>query len=79
MKSEEEIADDGIEHGNRKLVPVVARHGQMLDTGDYISMNMYGSIGKLVEGRTRNEIHNSNRARDEGFEISEEIDATTDI
>ena len=79
MKSDEEIADDGVEAGNRKLVPVVARHGEMLDSGDYISMNMYGSIGKLVEGRTRNEIHNSNRARDEGFEINEEIDTTTDI
>ena len=79
MKSEEEVADDGIENGNRKLVPVVARHGQMLDTGDYINMNMYGSIGKIVEGRTRNDIHNSNRARDEGFETSEDIDATTDI
>ena len=73
MKSEEEIADDGAENGNRKLVPVVARHGQMLDSGDYISMNMYGSIGKLVEGRTRNEIHTSNRNRDEGFEIDDEI------
>ena len=79
MKSDEEVADDGIEHGNRKLVPVVARHGEMLDSGDYISMNMYGSIGKIAEGRTRNEIHNSNRARDEGFEINEEVDAATDI
>ena len=73
MKSEEEIADDGIEHGNRKLVPVVARHGEMLDSGDYISMNMYGSIGKIAEGRTRNEIHNSNRNRDEGFEVDADL------
>ena len=73
MKSEEEIADDGVEHGNRKLVPIVARHGQMLDAGDYISMNMFGSIGKLVEGRTRNDIHNSNRNRDQGFEIDEDV------
>ena len=73
MKSDEEIADDGVEAGNRKLVPVVARHGEMLDSGDYISMNMYGSIGKLVEGRTRNEIHNSNRNRDEGFEVDADL------
>ena len=73
MKSDEEIADDGVEAGNRKLVPVVARQGEMLDSGDYISMNMYGSIGKLVEGRTRNEIHNSNRNRDEGFEVDADL------
>jgi len=78
MKSEEEIADDGVEAGNRKLVPVVARHGEMLDSGDYISMNMYGSIGKLVEGRTRNEIHNSNRNRDEGFEVDADL-STEDL
>ena len=78
MKSEEEVADDGIENGNRKLVPVVARHGQMLDTGDYISMNMYGSIGKIVENSTRNEIHNSNRNRDEGFEVDADL-STEDL
>lgn len=79
MKSEEEIAEDKIENGNRKLVPVVARHGCGLDDGDYISMNMFGSIGKLAEGRTRNELHNSARAREEGFEINEEIDPESDI
>jgi replicative DNA helicase len=79
MKSEEEVAEDKIENGNRKLVPVVARHGCGLDDGDYISMNMFGSIGKLVEGETRNELHNNARAREEGFEINEEIDTESDI
>ena len=79
MKSEEEVAEDRIENGNRKLVPVVARHGCGLDDGDYISMNMFGSIGKLVEGQTRNELHNNARAREEGFEINEEIDTESDI
>lgn len=79
MKSEEEVAEDKIENGNRKLVPVVARHGCGLDDGDYISMNMFGSIGKLEEGQTRNELHNNARAREEGFEINEEIDTESDI
>tara|TARA_R110000824_G_scaffold50464_1_gene140885 strand:+ start:1120 stop:2580 length:1461 start_codon:yes stop_codon:yes gene_type:complete len=79
MKSEEEVAEDKIENGNRKLVPVVARHGCGLDDGDYISMNMFGSIGKLQEGQTRNELHNNARAREEGFEINEEIDTESDI
>jgi replicative DNA helicase len=79
MKSEEEVAEDKIENGNRKLVPVVARHGCGLDDGDYISMNMFGSIGKLAEGETRNELHNNARAREEGFEINEEIDTESDI
>tara|TARA_R110000824_G_scaffold190408_3_gene371919 strand:+ start:113 stop:364 length:252 start_codon:yes stop_codon:yes gene_type:complete len=79
MKSEEEVAEDRIENGNRKLVPIVARHGCGLDDGDYISMNMFGNIGKISEGQTRNELHNNARARQEGFEINEDIESESDI
>ena len=78
MKSDEEIAEDSIEHGNRKLVPVVARHGAGLDDGDYISVKMFGNIGKIEEDETRNEIHRNARSRSEGFEIQEELDEDTD-
>ena len=78
MKSDEEIAEDSIEQGNRKLVPVVARHGSGLDDGDYISIKMFGNIGKIEEDETRNEIHRNARARSEGFEIHEDIDAESD-
>ena len=79
MKSEEEVAEDKVENGNRKLVPVVSRHGEGLDDGDYVSMKMFGKIGRLEEGMTRNELHNSARSREEGFEINEEIDSESDI
>ncbi len=68
MKSDEEMADDGEDHGNRKLVPIVARHGAGLDDGDYINMNMFGKFGKLVEGQTRNEAHKTSKIKDDGFE-----------
>ena len=54
-KSPEELAEDGPRAGNRKLVPIVSRHGAGLDDGDYINMNMLGEHAKLVELRTRNE------------------------
>jgi|TARA_R110000824_G_scaffold53483_13_gene148107 replicative DNA helicase len=54
-KSPEELAEDGLKAGNRKLVPVVARHGAGLDDGDYVNMNMLGEYAKLIELRTRNE------------------------
>jgi replicative DNA helicase len=79
LKSDEEKAEDNPENGNRKLVPVVARHGEGLDDGDYISMKMFGKIGRLEEGMTRNEIHNNARSRQEGFEIDESFDAESDI
>ena len=79
LKSEEEIATDGVAHGNRKLVPVVARHGGGLDDGDYISVKMFGNIGRIEESRTRNQIHNTNQQREEGFEIDGDIEPGTDI
>ena len=79
MKSDEEIADDGSENGNRKLVPVVARHGEGLDDGDYVSMKMFGKYGRIEEGRTRNELHRDARARSEGFELDENINEESDI
>jgi len=58
IKSPEELAEDGPNAGNRKLVPIVARHGAGLDDGDYINMVMHGSHAKLKELRTRNEFKN---------------------
>ena len=54
-KSEEEIAQDGIRNGNRKLVVLAARHGPGLVDGNYINMNMIGDQAKLIELNTRNE------------------------
>lgn len=78
LKSDEEKATDGIDNGDRKLVPVVARHGEGLDDGDYISMKMHGRYGRIEQGLTRNEIHEGNRSRQEGFE-TEAIDEGDDI
>ena len=72
MKSDEEIADDAEENGNRKLVPVVARHGAGLQDGDYINMNMVGKFGKITEGQTRNELNKRSKVKDTGFESSDQ-------
>jgi replicative DNA helicase len=58
IKSPEELAEDGPNAGNRKLVPIVARHGAGLDDGDYINMIMQGAHAKLRELKTRNEFKN---------------------
>jgi replicative DNA helicase len=58
IKSPEELAEDGPNAGNRKLVPIVSRHGAGLDDGDYINMIMQGSHAKLRELKTRNEFKN---------------------
>jgi len=58
-KSPEELAEDGLGAGNRKLVPVVARHGGGLDDGDYINMNIIGDKFIITELKTRNEFRKS--------------------
>ncbi len=52
-KSVEEIADAGPQHGNRKFVPVSARHGQGIGLGDYINVHFYGRYGHIKEGETK--------------------------
>jgi hypothetical protein len=57
-KSDEEIAADGPDYGNKKLVPIVARHGAGLDFGDYINIQAVGSKCRLKETYTALEIKN---------------------
>lgn len=59
LKSAEELAEDGPNAGNRKLVTLKARHGAGLIDGNYINMNMIGSHAQLIELRTRDEMRSS--------------------
>lgn len=55
-KSDEEIAEDRLEAGNRKLVVLKVRHGAGLHDGDYINCTMRGEVGTITEGETKFEI-----------------------
>lgn len=70
-KSDEEIAEDGSKNGNRKLVPLVSRHGGGLDDNDYINCHMKGWCAKIEEGKTRLELLNNNISQSEGFIVNE--------
>ena len=71
-KSDEEIAKDGTEHGNRKLVPIIARHGEGLEAGDYINVLMQGKYAKLIEGATALELEAGGSYDDTGYDNEEE-------
>ncbi len=58
VKSPTEIEHDGVESGNRKLIPVKVRFGAGLADGDYINYMFNGEIGMLKELKTRNELKN---------------------
>jgi replicative DNA helicase len=72
-KTDEEIAEDGSKNGNRKLLPLVSRHGGGLDDNDYINCHMKGWCAKITEGKTRLELLNHNNS-DEGFIVDEHND-----
>lgn len=64
-KSDEEIMEDGDENGNRKLIPLVSRHGPGMSEGNYINMHMQGEFAMIAEGQTAAQVRNtSNRAFD---------------
>lgn len=71
-KSDEEMAQDGVSNGNRKLVPIISRHGEGLSSGDYINVSMQGAYAKLIEGPTAQELANSRNSTD--GEASDEED-----
>jgi hypothetical protein len=73
-KSDEEIAEDGPINGNRKLVPLIARHGGGLDDNDYINCSMKGWCAKITEGKTRLELMNNTQKNDEGFIVDDNDD-----
>lgn len=58
-KGEEEIKEDNGKNVryNRKLVPLIARHGGGLDDDDYINMTMQGEFARITEGKTRKEAY----------------------
>ena len=68
-KSDEEIAEDGGKSGNRKLVPVISRHGGGLDDNDYINCHMKGWCAKITEGQTKLEMMHNNKSNSDGFLI----------
>ena len=75
-KSEEEIADDGEENGNRKIWFKKTRHGGGLQVGDYINIKMDGSTAKMKEWYTRNELKKNVTADSESLFEQEESENT---
>lgn len=79
-KADEEIAEDGPNNGNRKLVPLISRHGGGLDDNDYINCHMKGWCAKITEGKTRLElINNPQQKASGGFVIDENNDQEIDF
>lgn len=78
-KSDEEVAEDGPDCGNRKLIPLISRHGAGLDDNDYINFHMKGWCAKIVEGKTKLELSNNGSKKKDGFIINDNNDQENQI
>jgi hypothetical protein len=67
IKSDEERAEDGVNAGTHKLVPIIARHGSGMLNNDYINCHMIGKFAQIKEGK-RKLAHMIEKSKDsEGF------------
>lgn len=73
-KTDEEQAADGISNGNKKLVPIVCRHGPGIDDEGYICLQMNGGIAKITEIGTIREIQSNANNNQQGFSNTETTD-----
>jgi replicative DNA helicase len=78
-KSDEEMAEDGPDAGNRKLLPVISRHGGGLDDNDYINCHMKGWCAKITEGQTKLEISHNLKTTKDGFIVNDNNETETII
>lgn len=69
-KSPEEIAQDGAECGNTKIVPMIARHGAGGAYGQYINCKMEGEYAIIKELGTTKDIAKKKKS----IRLDEEID-----
>lgn len=70
-KGAEEIANDGIENGNRKLLTIVTRHGPGMQDEGYICLNMQGEYARMTEIGTVRSVANRNEENRRGIPDAE--------
>jgi hypothetical protein len=68
-RTEEEINEENVgRYANRRLVPIVSRHGPGSPGKGGIYMNMRGELAKLEEIGTKRDAEKQARINNEGFE-----------
>lgn len=66
-KTEEERLTDGISSGNKKLIPVVSRHGPGIEDEGYICLQMDGKYARVRELGTIRSIKRNEHGSQQGF------------
>jgi replicative DNA helicase len=78
-KTEEERMTDGVRSGNKKLIPVVSRHGPGIDDEGYICLQMDGQYARVKELGTIRSMKRNEHGNQQGFSDQENVDAESEI
>ena len=73
-KTEEERAMDGVVNGDKKLIPIVSRHGPGMEDQGYICLSMQGEFARINELGTIREIKRNAEDRQQGIPDSSDVD-----
>lgn len=77
-KTEEERLTDGISCGNKKLIPVVSRHGPGIEDEGYICLQMDGKYARIRELGTIRGIKKNEHGGNQGFADQTDSDPETE-
>lgn len=78
-KTDEEKLQDGIQNGNKKLIPIVSRHGPGIEDEGYICLQMDGQFARLRELGTIREIKKHDGRNQELGENTESYSSEEEI
>lgn len=78
-KSDEEIAKDGANAGNKKMVVLATRHGPGTQWKEYINFQMEGEYSRITENKTNFELEKEKKEKETGFNLSEEVDGNAEF
>ena len=74
-KTEDEKAADGILNGDKKLIPIVSRHGPGMEDEGYICLKMDGEFARVTELGTIREINKNAKDEHKGIPDAEDASA----
>lgn len=74
-KTEEERLTDGISSGNKKLIPIVSRHGPGIEDEGYLCLQMDGKYAKIRELGTIRSIKKNEHGGQQGFANQANLDS----
>ena len=70
---------DGVINGDKKLIPIVSRHGPGMEDEGYICLGMQGQFARITELGTIREIKRNAEGREQGIPDSSDVSSEDEV